>query len=72
MSQISRQEKRRMLWRRVVEAVNSSNLHPVVDRFNRCTGQYRAMLRRERRRLAKAYFAGAWEKEKLLGQGRKG
>ncbi len=58
---MSRQEKRRELWKFAVKQVNQNNLHPVVNNAQ-FTGLWRGMLRRERRKLAKAYFKAGWMK----------
>lgn len=55
---MTRQQMRRRLWQSCKAAVNKANLrqHKRDKKYNVV-----GMLRAERRKLAKAYMAGAWQ-----------
>ena len=57
----TRQQKRTALWGYARPAVNDKNLAPELDQYGRFAGRYRGMIRRDRRKLARAYFAGSWK-----------
>ncbi len=56
----SRQVRRRALFQFEMENVNGDNLEKVTDKKGVFTGLYRGMVRRERRRLARAYAVRDW------------
>ena len=61
MPKESRQTRRAELWNRCRSSVDEKNLKRVTDSANRFTGLYQGMKRQDRRKLARAYFAGKWK-----------
>ncbi|MCE5309651.1 MAG: hypothetical protein LLG20_18610 [Acidobacteriales bacterium] len=63
-NQGSRQQERHQDITHAMQAVNEKNLKPVYDKGTGLHVGFSGMSRKDRRKLARAYFKGEWRKRK--------